>query len=73
MFLQEQTQRLQRRIKRIEASPRPEMMQSNKIRYEVELERWTSIEEAWKAGKPFAVLGGVDELAQPLGLTVESP
>ena len=67
MFIREQIQRLQRRIKRIEENPRPEYVKSNKLRYEIELEGYLHIEEAWKAGKPFAILQGVEPLTEPLG------
>lgn len=67
MFLEEQIKNLQRRIKNIEQNPRPEFMKSNKLRYEIELDYYVSTMEAWKAGKPFAILEGVEPLTQPLG------
>ncbi|MFC1989957.1 2-hydroxyacyl-CoA dehydratase [Chloroflexota bacterium] len=67
MFLQEQIEKLQRRIKNIEQNPRPDYLKSTKIRYEVELEHYISIVEAWREGKPFAVLAEVNELTRPLG------
>ncbi|MFC1965489.1 2-hydroxyacyl-CoA dehydratase [Chloroflexota bacterium] len=67
MFLQEQIERLQRRIKNIEQNPRPDYLKSTKVRYEAELENYTSIVEAWRDGKPFAMLEGVEELTEPLG------
>ncbi len=54
MFLQEQIEKLQRRLKNIEQNPRPEYLKCNKLRYEIELEFYLSTLEAWKAGKPFA-------------------
>ncbi|MBM2825529.1 MAG: hypothetical protein HW402_1193, partial [Dehalococcoidales bacterium] len=38
MFIDEQIQNLQRRIKSIEQNPRPEYMKSNKLMYEIQLE-----------------------------------
>ncbi len=67
MFIQEQINNLTRRIKNIEQNPRPEFMHSNKMRYEIELEQMISTMEAWKAGKPFAILGGFEQLTLPLG------
>ncbi len=67
MFLDEQIANLSRRIKNIEANPRPDLMKSNKLRYEIELDSMLHAAEAWKAGKPFAILGGVEILNLPLG------
>ncbi len=67
MFLHEQIQSLKRRIKNIEENPRPEFLRSNKLRYELELESYLDIIEAWKEGKPFAILMNVEQLAEPLG------
>ncbi len=67
MFLQEQIERLSQRIKRIEANPRPEYMYSNKLRYELELEQMQYTMDAWKEGKPFAILYNVEQLTRPLG------
>ncbi|MBI4303613.1 MAG: 2-hydroxyacyl-CoA dehydratase [Chloroflexi bacterium] len=67
MFFQEQIEKLQRRIKNIEDNPRPEYLKSNKLRYELELEDYAAVLEAWKEGKPFAALEGLEQLTSPLG------
>ncbi|MBI2957868.1 MAG: 2-hydroxyacyl-CoA dehydratase [Chloroflexi bacterium] len=68
MFLQDQIEKSCRRLKNIEENPRPEFLQSNKIRYELEMEHAMHTLEAWKAGKPFAVFElGAHQLARPLG------
>ncbi len=72
MFLQEQIQKLQRRLKNIEQNPRPEYLKCNKLRYELELENYLSVEEAWKEGKPFACFDGAEQLTQPLGFEGQS-
>ncbi|MBM2825771.1 MAG: Benzoyl-CoA reductase/2-hydroxyglutaryl-CoA dehydratase subunit, BcrC/BadD/HgdB [Dehalococcoidales bacterium] len=59
MFIEQQIQNLQRRIKNIEQNPRPEYLKSNKLLYEIELENMLHVKEAWQAGKPFAWLGHV--------------
>jgi len=71
MFLQEQIEKLQRRIRHIEQNPRPEYLRSNKLRYQLELEEYVSIMEAWKDGRPFAVLDGMEQLAIPLGFEIQ--
>ena len=70
MFLHEQIQNLQRRIKNIEENPRPEYLMSNKLRYEIDMEYYISILEDWKAGKPFAVMEGLEQIARPMGFTL---
>ncbi len=67
MFIEEQIQNLQRRIKSIEQNPRPEYMKSNKLMYEIQLENFMYIMESWKAGKPFAVMEFVGQLASCMG------
>lgn len=67
MFIEEQIQKLQRRVKSIEQNPRPEFMHSNKLRYVIELEQYESTLEAWMEGKPFAILAGAEQLTLPLG------
>lgn len=67
MFLEEQVQNLRRRIKNIEQNPRPEYLKSNKLKYEIELEQCLHVIDAWKEGRPFACMYGVEALIQPLG------
>ena len=71
MFIQEQIDNLQRRIKNIEQNPRPEFLKSNKLRYEIELENYLHVMDAQKDGKPFAILRGLHVLTQPLGFEIE--
>lgn len=71
MFIEDQIKNLQRRVRNIEQNPRPDYLQSNKLRYEIELEGYLSVWEAWKAGKPFAILGGVEPLTHPLGFQMQ--
>ncbi len=71
MFLEEQIQNLTRRLNNIEKNPRPEFLRSNKLRYEVELEYNLHVMDAWKAGKPFAILEGVEPLCVPLGFELQ--
>ncbi len=66
-FLDSQIQNLQRRIKNIEENPRPEYLKSTKVRYEIELENYLDVVDAWKNGKPFAILRGFHQLTHPLG------
>ncbi|MBM2825774.1 MAG: Benzoyl-CoA reductase/2-hydroxyglutaryl-CoA dehydratase subunit, BcrC/BadD/HgdB [Dehalococcoidales bacterium] len=65
MFIDEQIQNLQRRIKSIEQNPRPDYLKSNKLMYEIQLEDMLHVNEAWKAGKPFAQMR--EELGRALG------
>ena len=65
MFIDEQIQNLQRRLRNIEQNPRADYLKSNKLMYEVQLENMLHINEAWKEGKPFAVLRG--PLARSMG------
>ncbi|MBI4303038.1 MAG: 2-hydroxyacyl-CoA dehydratase [Chloroflexi bacterium] len=72
MFLQEQIQNLQRRLKNIAENPRPEYLQSTRLRYEVELENYLAVIESWKNGKPFAILEGMEQLISPMGFEHQS-
>ncbi|MBI4304065.1 MAG: 2-hydroxyacyl-CoA dehydratase [Chloroflexi bacterium] len=72
MFIQEQIENMQRRLKNIEQNPRPEYLRSNKLRYEIELEHYLRVQDAWKEGKPFAVLEGIEVLTQPMGFELQS-
>lgn len=67
MFLQEQIANLQRRLRNIETNPLPQYLKCNKLRYEMELERYQHSVDAWKAGKPFAILEGAELMSIPLG------
>ncbi len=66
-FLEELIQNLRRRIKNIEENPRPGMLRTNKVRYELDLEYYLSVLEAWKNGKPFAVMDGLEQIPRVLG------
>ena len=68
MFIEEQIQNLQRRLKKMEENPRPDLLQCNKLRYEIELENYLHILDAWKDGKPFGVLKMFHQLGPALGL-----
>ncbi|MBI4304107.1 MAG: 2-hydroxyacyl-CoA dehydratase [Chloroflexi bacterium] len=68
MFIDEQIEKLARRLKNIERNPSPGFLKCNKIRYEVELEHFLHVREAWREGKPFAILENIEQLVQPLGL-----
>lgn len=72
MFIDEQIMNLQRRIKTIEDNPRAEFLKCNKLRYEVELEYFLWVMDAWKEGKPFAILRNMEQLTQPLGFAHET-
>ncbi len=71
MFIDEQIQNLQRRLKSIEQHPRADYLKSNVVRYELELETYIHVAEAWKAGKPFGVLRGIEPLTYALGFEYE--
>jgi hypothetical protein len=68
VFIDEQITNLTRRIKSIEANPRPEYLKSNKLRYELELDGMLAVQESWKAGKPFGILMACEGLTHPLGM-----
>jgi benzoyl-CoA reductase/2-hydroxyglutaryl-CoA dehydratase subunit BcrC/BadD/HgdB len=61
--------KLQKRIKRIEENPDQTKLQSNKLRYELQLEQSMEQLEAWKSGKPFSDGGGftAGTLARAMG------
>ncbi len=69
MFLDEQIDRLRRRIKSIDANPHPEFLKSNRLRYEMELETYLAVLDDWKSGKPFAALDGAEQLTAAMGFT----
>jgi len=71
VFIDEQVKNLQRRLKNIEDNPRPDLMQSNKLLYEIELEGYLAVQEGWKAGKPFGILGGIEPLTHPMGFEMQ--
>ncbi len=71
MFIEEQIQNLQRRIKNIKQNPRPDYLKSNKLMYELQLEDLLHTLESWKAGKPFAILNMVGLLTEALGFEHE--
>ncbi|MFC1900345.1 2-hydroxyacyl-CoA dehydratase [Chloroflexota bacterium] len=53
-FYEEYIMKLEKRIKRIEENPDPAKLESNKIRYEIELENVKEQLEGWQQGKPFS-------------------
>ena len=57
-FYEEYLGKLQRRIKKLEDNPDKERLKSNKIRYELALERTQEQLDAWNKGKPFSDGGG---------------
>ncbi|MBI2957487.1 MAG: 2-hydroxyacyl-CoA dehydratase [Chloroflexi bacterium] len=71
MFLDEQVQKLQRRVRNIEQNPRPEFLKCTKLRYQLELERYLHVLEAWKQGKPFAVSDSIDSILQAMGFEAQ--
>ena len=57
-FYEEQVIKIGRRIKRVEENPDPTRLKTNKLRYELQLERAKEHLEAWQQGKPF-LAGGI--------------
>lgn len=57
-FYEEYLGKLQRRIKKLEESPHKDRLKSNKLRYELAVERTKEQLEAWHQGKPFSDGGG---------------
>ncbi len=52
-FFERRAEQLKRRLKNIQDNPDPSRMRSNALMYQVELERWQWLDEAWKDKKPF--------------------
>jgi benzoyl-CoA reductase/2-hydroxyglutaryl-CoA dehydratase subunit BcrC/BadD/HgdB len=53
-FYEEYIIKLQKRIKRIDEDPDPTKLKSNKLRYEIELEKTQMQLDAWREGRPFS-------------------
>ncbi len=71
-FFERRVETLARRVKRIGENPDPTKMKSNLLMYEVELERWQWLNEAWKEGKPF-VFAGQPQLMRAMGFYNTTP
>lgn len=66
-FFEQEIERYKRRIKRIEENPDPTKMASNKLLYELELDRNQCQLDSWKSGKPFAWAEDSDALVRAMG------
>ncbi|MBI2857908.1 MAG: 2-hydroxyacyl-CoA dehydratase [Chloroflexi bacterium] len=66
-YIEERIENLQRRVKQIAENPRPEFLRANRLRYEIELEAMLHVREAWKEGRPFAILRTIFSLTKALG------
>ena len=58
-FFEREIAKYERRVKKIEANPDPNLLASNKLLYEMWIHHRKDELAAWKAGKPFAVLDGL--------------
>ncbi len=67
LFLDQQIKIMARRIKRIEESPDPDLLRSNKLMYELEKERAEHMKDAWQQGKHFASTRGYECLLRSMG------
>lgn len=51
-------ERTERRLKKIDASPDPARMKSNRMYYELVLSQFLALREAWQQDKPMGGIGG---------------
>ncbi len=58
-FFEREIAKYERRVKKIEANPDPNLLASNKLLYEIWVDYRKDELAAWQAGKPFAVLDGL--------------
>jgi hypothetical protein len=66
-LLEELVKRNESRLKRIDANPDPTKLQSNRLGYEIDLDHYRELLEAWQQGKPLMPWFPSQTLARAMG------